>query len=186
MRGMVLTVPASLRLPAPAEIAENDPRASTAYVPERVIKTPAASLDAESDAEGRTCHTVRKGETLDQIANQYGVEVSDIKQWNHLKTSKVRRGTRLKIRVGDAAISSPESLAADSARVAMIVPPRPTHSWHHASRGAMASSGTITVQSGDTLELLAKRHGTTVSKLREANRLDTSRIRAGQRLKLPA
>ena len=185
-RGMVLTVPASPRTPTPAEIAQDDPRASTAYVPERDIKLPTTSLDAESDAEGRTCHTVRKGETLDQIADQYGVTVSDIKLWNHLTTSKVRRGTRLKIRVGDAAISSPESLAADSARVAMIIPPRPTRSRHHASRGAVASSGTITVQSGDTLELLAKRHGTTVSKLKEANGLDTSRIRAGQRLKLPA
>jgi membrane-bound lytic murein transglycosylase D len=92
-RGMVLTVPASLRGPAPAEIDQSDPRASTAYVPARDIRLPATSLDAESDAEGRTCHTVRKGETLDMIANQYGVAVSDIKQWNHLKTSSVRRGT---------------------------------------------------------------------------------------------
>src|SRR5262245_12223991 len=122
-RGMVLTVPASLRSPAPAEVDQGDPRASTAYVPERDIKLPATSLDAESDAEGRTCHTVRKGETLDMIANQYGVDPSDIKRWNHLSTSKLRRGTRLKIRVGEAAISSPESLAADSARVAMIKPP---------------------------------------------------------------
>jgi membrane-bound lytic murein transglycosylase D len=184
-RGMVLTVPASLRGPAPAEIDQGDPRASTAYVPERNIKLPATSLDAESDAEGRTCHTVRKGETLDMIANQYGVSVGDIKQWNHLKTSAVRRGTRLKIRVGEAAVSSPESLAADSARVAMIRPPASSRR-HHSSKGAVATNGTIRVQSGDTLEDLAKRHGTTVSKLKQANGLDNSRIRTGQRLKLPA
>jgi LysM repeat protein len=182
---MVLTVPASLRGPAPAEIDQGDPRASTAYVPERNIKLPATSLDAESDAEGRTCHTVRKGETLDMIANQYGVSVGDIKQWNHLKTSAVRRGTRLKIRVGEAAVSSPESLAADSARVAMIRPPASSRR-HHSSKGAVATNGTIRVQSGDTLEDLAKRHGTTVSKLKQANGLDNSRIRTGQRLKLPA
>ena len=184
-RGMVLTVPASLRSPAPAEIDQDDPRASTAYVPERLIRTP-TSLDAESDAEGRTRHTVRKGETLDMIANQYGVSVGDIRSWNHLTTSKLRRGTRLKIRVGDAAISSPESLAADSVRVAMLKPPSSSRSRHHASRGTVATNGMIRVQSGDTLEDLAKRHGTTVSKLKQANGLDNSRIRAGQRLKLPA
>src|SRR5262245_14030621 len=105
-RGMVLTVPASLRGPAAAEIDHSDPRASTAYVPARSIPPP-PSLDAEPDAEGRTRHTVRKGETLDMIANQYGVSVGDIKRWNHLSSSKVRRGTRLKIRVGEAAVSSP-------------------------------------------------------------------------------
>src|SRR5262245_34198372 len=181
-RGMVLSVPASLRLPAPAEIDDSDPRASTAYVPERSIRTP-TSLDAESEAEGRTRHTVRKGETLDMIANQYGVEVSDIKRWNHLTTTKVRRGTRLKIRVGEAAISSPESLAADSARVAMLKPP--SSRKHHGSRGSVATSGTVRVQSGDTLDEIARRHGTTVSKLKRANGLESSRIRAGQRLKLP-
>ena len=181
-RGMVLTVPASLRSPAPAEIAQGDPRASTAYVPARAIATP-TSLDAESDAEGRTCHTVRRGETLDQIAAKYGVSVADIKLWNHLTSSKVRRGTRLKIRVGEAAVSSPESLAADSARIALLRPPQPRR---HGARGPVASSGTIRVRSGETLGDIAKRHGTTVSKLKQANRLESTRIRAGQKLKLPA
>ena len=179
-RGMVLNVPASLRSPAPADIAEDDPRASTAYVPERNIRTP-ASLNAESDAEGRSTHTVRRGETLAEIATKYGVTVTDIKRWNHLKTSSVRRGTRLKIRVGDAAIPSPESLAADSVRVANLKPPSPRRS----GRGSVATNGSVTVRSGDTLSEIAKRHGTTVSRLKRANGLESSRVRAGQRLKLP-
>jgi peptidoglycan lytic transglycosylase D len=182
-RGMILTVPASLRSPAPAQIDKGDPRASTAYVPARTIRTP-TSLDAESDAEGRACHTVRRGETLASIADKYGVTVSDIKRWNHLASGRVRRGTRLKIRVGDAAISSPESLAADSARVAMLRPPpaRP----RSGGRGSVAVAGTVRVRSGDTLGEIAKRHGTTVSRLKRANGLQSSRVRAGQRLRLPA
>jgi len=181
-RGMILTVPASLRSPAPAEIDKGDPRASTAYVPARNIRTP-TSLDAESDAEGRARHTVRKGETLASIADKYGVTVSDIKRWNHLTSGKVRRGTRLKIRVGDAAISSPESLAADSARVAMLKPPSARRSNRY---GHVATMGTVRVRSGDTLGEIAKRHGTTVSRLKRANGLESSRVRAGQRLRLPA
>ncbi len=180
--GMVLSVPASLRTPAPAQIDENDPRASTAYVPPRNIRPP-ASLEAESDAEGRTRHTVRKGETLAGIAAQYGVTVADIKRWNHLTAGTVKRGTRLKIRVGDAAVSSPESLAADSARVAALKPP-PARRKGGAARGTVA--GTVTVRSGDTLGGIAKRHGTTVSRLKQANGLESSQIRAGQKLRLPA
>jgi LysM repeat protein len=111
--------------------------------------------------------------------------VADIKKWNHLKTSSVRRGTRLKIRVGDAAVSSPESLAADSIRVAGLKPP-PARRSSRGSRGAVATSGSIRVQSGDTLSEIARRHGTTVSRLKRANGLESSRVRAGQRLKLPA
>jgi membrane-bound lytic murein transglycosylase D len=182
-RGMMLNVPASLRSPAPAELEEDDPRGSTAYVPARKIRPP-TSLQAESDAEGRARHTVRKGETLATIATQYGVTVSDIKRWNHLTTASVKRGTRLRIRVGDAAISSPESLAADSARVAQLKPPPARKSGRSGARGPVA--GTVTVRSGDTLSEIAKRHGTTVSRLKQANGLESSRVRAGQRLRLPA
>ncbi len=184
-RGMILNVPASLRSPAPAEIAEDDPRASTAYVPARIIRPP-TSLNAESDAEGRALHTVRKGETLATIATQYGVTVSDIKRWNHFTTAGVRRGTRLKLRVGDAAVSSPESLAADSMRVAALKPPPARRAGRSGGRGPVAVGATVTVRSGDTLGEIARRHGTTVTRLKQANGLETSRVRAGQRLRLPA
>jgi membrane-bound lytic murein transglycosylase D len=183
--GMVLNVPAMLRLPGPAELDEDDPRASTAYVPPRNIRTP-ASLDAESDAEGRTRHTVRKGETLATIAAKYGVTVTDIRRWNHLKSSSVRRGTRLKIRTGEAAVSSPESLAADSARVATLKPPPARKSGRATSRGVVAGGTSVRVRSGDTLGEIAKRHGTTVGRLKQLNGLESSRIRAGQRLRVPA
>jgi len=183
-QGMVLTVPAAARTLAPAEVDADDPRASTAYVPPRTIKTP-ASLDAESYAEGRSRHTVRRGETLEKIAAQYGVTVDDIKRWNHITTSRVRRGTRLAIRTGDAAVPSPEQLAADSARVAALKPP-PARRKSRSHRSGVGAGPTITVQSGDTLGAIARRHGTTVARLKQLNGLQTSRIRAGQRLRVPA
>jgi len=50
---------------------------------------------------------------------------------------------------------------------------------------AVAESGTYTVKSGDNLGKIAKSHGTTVAKLREANGLKTDQIKVGQKLKLP-
>ena len=42
-------------------------------------------------------HTVKKGETLNQIANKYGVNVASLKSANNLKTGKVHPKMRLKI-----------------------------------------------------------------------------------------
>ncbi len=44
----------------------------------------------------------------------------------------------------------------------------------------------ITVQKGDTLSRLARRHRVTVSQLRAANGLKNDLIRIGQRLRLPS
>jgi LysM repeat protein len=42
------------------------------------------------------------------------------------------------------------------------------------------------VRSGDSLWTIARKHGTTVDQLRELNRLDGSRIFAGQVIDVPA
>ncbi len=183
-RGTVLTIRSAARARVvPAALEPGDPRASTGFVPERTIGVP-ASLDGESDAEGRTTHTVRRGETLAGIAEHYGVTVDDIKRWNRLKASTVRRGTRLKIRTGDAASPDAAAIAADSAKVASFDPPRSRKSARAGAGGP--TKRVVIVKAGETLGGIASRNGTTVTRLMRANGLSTSRIRAGQRLKIPA
>ena len=183
-RGMVLSIHSRARVArvTPAEVEPGDPRASTAYVPPRKIGLP-ASLDGESRAEGRVTHVVRRGETLAAIAEKYGVTSSDIKRWNRLPSSVVRRGTRLKIRTGESAVAKPEVLAADSARVASFNPPKARKSRSH---GSGAAKRVVVVRSGDTLGEIAARNGTTISRLRAANKISGNRIRIGQRLRIPA
>jgi membrane-bound lytic murein transglycosylase D len=180
-RGTTLTVRSNMRpqLQA-AKLDSDDPRGSTAYVPGRAIR-PRASLNADSEAEGRITVTVRKGETLGAIAARYGVTTADIRRWNRLTTSTVRRGTRLKIRTGDAVVASAAALQADSIRVASFEPPPAKR-----SSGGTAAKRTVRVKAGDTLGSIASRNGTTVTKLKRANGLSSSRIRAGQRLRIPA
>ena len=183
-RGQVLSVRSqrAVRV-APAEVAPGDPRASTAYVPPRKIGLP-ASLDGKSTAEGRVTHTVRRGETLAAIAQKYGVSATDIRRWNRLTTSTVRRGTRLKIRTGESAVSTPEELAADSAKVASFKAPKPRKSSRSGRGGG--NTRTVVVKSGDTLGAIAARNGTTIARLRSLNGLNGSRIRTGQRIRVPA
>lgn len=42
-------------------------------------------------------HSVKKGEKLGTIANRYGVSVGNLKRWNGLKHSTIKKGQRLKI-----------------------------------------------------------------------------------------
>ena len=53
------------------------------------------------------------------------------------------------------------------------------------AHGATAQR-THLVRAGETLESIARRHGITVQQLRRANKMTSSRVQAGQRLKLPA
>ena len=45
-------------------------------------------------------HKVRRGETLAAIADKYGVDVQDLKAWNHLHHNKAVVGQRLIISHG--------------------------------------------------------------------------------------
>lgn len=57
----------------------------------------------ESKPERRmpTHHKVRRGETLAAIADKYGVEVQDLKVWNHLKSNKAPVGQTIKVTSGE-------------------------------------------------------------------------------------
>jgi membrane-bound lytic murein transglycosylase D len=172
-RGMVLTIPASS--PSPTLLTTTDPRAATDYVPARTRPVP-ASLEAKSDPEGRVIHTVKRGESIGQIAGRYGVTVGEIKQWNRLSTSKVRRGTRLKIRTGEADSGPALAVATSSA---------PTLEERIAPPAGSSATKTIVVQPGDTLTGIAAKHGVTIGDIKSLNGLRSSRIQSGQRLKLP-
>lgn len=53
------------------------------------------------------------------------------------------------------------------------------------SKKSTRKGGSYTIKSGDNLGAIARRHGTTVSKLKAANGLSSDMIRAGRTLKIP-
>lgn len=188
-RGMLLTVPASMHAPSPEIIdPATDPRASTAYVPPRTLGLP-ASLEGHSTTEGRTAVIVEKGETLASIAERYGVSAQDLMRWNRLKSARVTRGMRLKIRTPEAIQADQGST--DSTQIAELKVPKARHSRsHHAASSRHRSSRVTarvshTVRAGETLSSIARQHGISVAALRKANQIGTSQLRKGQRLRLP-
>jgi len=52
---------------------------------------------APSPAASSTTHRVQRGDTLSEIADQYRVTVSQLRQWNNIRGSNIRVGQRLTI-----------------------------------------------------------------------------------------
>ncbi len=103
-------------------------------------------------------YTIRSGDTLSVIASRYGVSVSELRQANGLKSSRIFPGNTL------------------------LVPPSGTVST---SVGGSPTSTTYRVRKGDTLSDIARQFGVSVSELRRLNGLSTSRIYPGDLLKIP-
>jgi LysM repeat protein len=112
-----------------------------------------------------TFHRVRRGETISEIADEYGVTQRELRSWNNLDgIGRIRIGQRLRVVSPDAANPiAPQSGAVD------------------------AQLRTHVVQRGETLEGLARRYGVSIQALRRANGLsDHATLRAGVALKIPA
>ena len=119
------------------------------------IPTPVTVSEAPKRVAQSRTHRVRSGESLYTIGKRYGVSVDRIKAANGLRRNTIRVGQEL------------------------VIPAR-------SSGSTSASEGKVhRVRGGDTLSEIARRYGTTVSKLRSANGLTSNRLRIGQELKIP-
>jgi membrane-bound lytic murein transglycosylase D len=130
-------------------------------------------------------HTVRRGETLQSVANKLKVRRADLAEANYLSAkARVKPGQRLVIPRAPttllaAAVDRPEPVVA-KARAAVSEPTL-------ASPPAAASSGelsrvTYRVKRGDTLSSIARSFRTTVARLRSWNKLKSDRLMPGDRL----
>jgi len=117
-----------------------------------------APVQREPLKDSGTTYIVRTGDTLYDIANDYKVSVSALKQINGLRSSRIYPGKELRI---PASAQSP-------------APTTP-----------VAEPGTYRVKQGDTLYDIARRFGVSVSDLRRVNNLRTSRIYPGDILRIP-
>jgi len=138
------------------------------------IKVPRGSGDSvtiklaavpESERVRWRRHKVSRGETLAAIARDYGTSAEAIRQANNMRGQTIHPGNHLLIPVvgGDPGALAQESIA-------------------QAAKANTDDQSVYVVRRGDTLGRIAKRHGTSVSRLMEWNGKRSTRIHVGERL----
>ncbi|MCA1583725.1 MAG: LysM peptidoglycan-binding domain-containing protein [Acidobacteria bacterium] len=123
-------------------------------------------------------YTVRRGESLASIARALRVSRTDLAEANYVKpTTRVQMGQRLVIpRMPSAALlarATAERATGDA--VAAV-------NESDRSEEAEATRVTYRVRRGDTLSSIARKHGTTIDRLKAWNKLRGSTIAVGSRL----
>ncbi len=150
--------------PAPtATVSFND--SQTLYSPTRP-GTPAADAIATSapvsNVTPAATYSVVKGDSLSRIAAKYHITAAELAKANNLRLSTP-------LQIGHK----------------LIIPGKPSAAPAGGAETAPGGASTYTVRSGDSLKLIAKRSGTTVSALKSLNRLKSDSVRVGQELRLP-
>ena len=129
---------------------------------------PALIKAAESN---RIRYRVRSGDFLGKIANRYGVRVSQIKNWNGLRSNNLRVGQRLTIYPRVRRPSAATSRKSSSKKTSTAV--------------VIGSTKLHTVQNGDSLWTISKKYpGISVQNLREWNGISGNNLKPGTKLKL--
>ena len=108
-------------------------------------------------------HRIRRGETLGYIASMYDVDIASIREWNNISGNRIYAGQRIKI-LSDKSMSN------------------------YATNDNLSSTNTqlfrYKVRPGDTMGEIAEKFGVSTRFLRNWNKKQDNRIRAGETLKI--
>jgi membrane-bound lytic murein transglycosylase D len=132
---------------------------------------PGKQSDTSSYAHATTHYKVRKGDTVESVAENFGVSAKMLRGWNHLKGSSLAGRRALYLHL-------PVTRSAGETQVASTsISKRPSRSKRHA--GTQTASATAVahpavrhhkVKRGETLSSIANSYNTTVSALKHDNR----------------
>lgn len=141
-----------------------------------VTTTDTAAPAAPAPSTAPLYHIVQAGETLASIGRQYGVNWPDLAAWNGItNANQIYAGQRLIV----SNTAAPDSAAVAGPTIIEAQAPAPAP--------AAATSGTHTVQRGETLASIARQYGLSWTTIARANNiLDPNQIFAGQVLAIPA
>ena len=151
-----------------------------------------------------TQHTVSAGENLSGIAHRYSVSTDDLVSWNQLAnpdairvgqvlairggkaekrvalTYEVKRGDTISEIAKDHGVSASDLMSWNSIENARSIQVGQSLQIYTSARGWRS----YTVQAGDNLGTIARRHGVSVAEIQEWNDLSSTVIHPGQTLRI--
>jgi membrane-bound lytic murein transglycosylase D len=120
------------------------------------------------EAESKTIYRVRSGDFLGKIARKYGVRVSQIKQWNGLRSNNISIGQRLTIYP-----SKPYTTSSSTNKSGSSVKLNPSNLTYY------------TVKEGDSLWSISQKFsGVSVQNIKDWNDISGNHLKPGMKLKI--
>lgn len=127
-----------------------------------LLQAPAVNNIATSSTPKKVeYHTIRKGETLHSIANQYDLSVNQIKSWNNISGENIKAGDKLALNADAISKGS--------------------------SNNAKESSSPIyyNLKKGETLSIVANKFGLTVDQIKKLNpNVNERNLQIGQKIRV--
>jgi membrane-bound lytic murein transglycosylase D len=158
-----------------AEANDLDDAANSGLEPESRLIIPIApgkETDSSTYAHATTHYKIRKGDTVESVAENFGVSAKMLRSWNHLKGDSLAGRKTLYLHL-------PVTRSAAETQVAS----RHSSKSKHPAGTQTASAGSPTVvhhkvKAGETLYSIANSYNTTVTALKHDNR-DVATLRPG-------
>jgi membrane-bound lytic murein transglycosylase D len=133
-------------------------------------------------------HKVRRGDSLSEISNKYGITMAELKKWNHLRSNKAPMGRRLKIITKEAVasqdkkVTNPDTtsvkestaIASNTAKIfkeEKVISYKDVVKYHKVKRG-------------DNLGEISDKYGVSVAELKKWNKLRNNNLMTGDKLKI--
>ncbi len=165
------------------------------------LQTLLASNDSTATKVSRVkYHKVRKGDSLSEISDRYGVTMAQLKKWNHLRNNKAPLGRNLKIYTKES-IATEESQAIAVKEIKQTKQGVDTTSTKSQQTIATVDRNEKTykeekvisykdvtkfykVKRGDNLSEVADKNGVTIAEIKKWNKIKGNNINAGANLKI--
>lgn len=135
-------------------------------------------------------HKVRKGDSLSEICDRYGITMSEVKKWNHLRSNKAPLGKKLKIYTMEAVASNSKKITKPDTVSVKV----PTNTAIASNTPKMYKEEKVVsykdvvkfhkVKRGDNLGEISDKYGVTVAEVKKWNKLKGSNIVPGKSLKI--
>jgi len=160
LSGINLRIGQKLKIPATKNIEED-----------KVVTTAEPPVNATTDVKDAAgTHTVKQGESIFNIAKQYGITAYQIRKLNNLSDNNLSTGQVLKI---------PSDITTEIPKPVEKVAPTAV------KETSKDESFIYTVGSGESIFNIAKKFNLTAYQIRTANKLNDNTITSGQKLIIP-
>jgi len=132
-------------------------------------------------------HKVRRGDSLSEISDRYGVTMAELKKWNHLRNNKAPMGRKLKIYTFDSVASNNKTSKQDTVSVKESTAIASNTSKTFKEEKVVSYKDVVKyhkVKKGDNLGEISDKYGVSVAAVKKWNHIKGNNIAVGKSLKI--